>query len=63
MSPVATQRCGPAPDARVVLNRLYLDQQLHDQLQALAEENERSINGQIVFALRRWLEQAENAAS
>lgn len=60
---MATQRCGPAPDARVVLQRLYLDRQLHDQLQALAEENERSLNGQIVFALRRWLEQAGTTAS
>lgn len=59
---MATQRCGPAVDDRVVLNRLYLDPQLHERLQALAEENERSLNGQIVFALRRWLEKAETTA-
>lgn len=56
---MATQRCGPAPDDRAVLNRLYLDQQLHERLQAPAEENERILNGQIGFVLRRWLEQAE----
>ena len=47
----------------MVLNRLYLDRQLHDRLRAMAEANERSINGQISFALKRWLEQAENTTA
>ncbi|MCM2493060.1 hypothetical protein NDN95_13105 [Burkholderia glumae] len=34
-----------------------MDYELKDQLQAVADRQERSLNGQIIVALRCWLEQ------
>ncbi|MGS0967510.1 Arc family DNA-binding protein [Burkholderia glumae] len=36
---------------------LRMDYELKDQLQAVADRQERSLNGQIIVALRCWLEQ------
>lgn len=43
--------------------RLYLPPDLHNQLEAMAEAEERTLSGQIVWLLRRALEQADNTAS
>jgi predicted HicB family RNase H-like nuclease len=49
-------------DAVKVLN-LRLDEALHQQLAAEAKRSVRSLNGEIIFRLRRSLDQPEGAAS
>lgn len=38
--------------------QVRLPRDLHEQLQALSEEEQRSLNGQIVYLLRRAIEQS-----
>jgi len=59
---VATQLRGPVTTDRKIF-RLYLPTDLHHQLEALADAEQRSLSGQIVWLLQRALEQAENTTS
>jgi predicted HicB family RNase H-like nuclease len=49
-------------DAVKILN-LRLDEALHRQLTAEAKRSVRSLNGEIIFRLRRSLDQAEGESS
>lgn len=45
----------------VVKLQVRLPRELHEQLQALSESEQRSLNGQIIYLLRQAVEQAQIA--